>query len=163
MKNKFLIIVLCLSFALMCAEPFAQSLEGIGGTVFRITGLYFLFINGTFIYTSLYRYAGIGTALLILGVMCKIMHFPFSDPLVLSGLGCIWTLYLVHFIKKERKKIADYAKLFFICAEVLLRIFKIMRLDHIEPQWIAPYDLLFALFLFYYIFKIHRPARSHNV
>ncbi|MCK0145951.1 hypothetical protein MWU78_09870 [Arenibacter sp. F26102] len=75
----------------------------------------------------------IAISLLIVGFICKILHFPnIANPLIILSLCAIGTLYGLRFWKKSKKGFLEYNKLVLVTAWSLNGIFKILDLSHTD-------------------------------
>jgi GldL N-terminal domain len=72
----------------------------------------------------------ISIAIIFIGVMFKIMHWPYRDWIMTTGFSLVAILYPFRFFKKEQKKILDYAKLFFVVSWAIYGIFSILHLPY---------------------------------
>lgn len=93
---------------------YSSMLLNLSALVFLITGIYLLLINGSFYRSQAFRIARLGIALSIVGVLAKIMHWPFSFQLVLAGFSAMLIAYSIHFFQKANKNVLDWGKLIFI-------------------------------------------------
>lgn len=95
--------------------------------LFIITGGYFIIKNGTFIYSPEYRFVKLGIAIILVGTMFKIMHWPFATPIL--GLGCISfsIVYLYYLIQKNQTRWSDFIKLIFVLTVSIGRLFKMFH------------------------------------
>lgn len=63
---------------------------------------------------------------IILGVLFKLMHWPFASGLITIGFGMIIILYPIRFYLKNEKRLIDYVKLVFLISYIVnayLRLF----------------------------------------
>ena len=56
----------------------------------------------------------ISIAVLLVGMLAKILEWPFAKEIMLVGFSAIATLYLFRFLKKSEKHFIDYTKLVLI-------------------------------------------------
>ena len=75
----------------------------------------------------------IAISLLVLGFLCKILHFKtIADPLILVSLIAIGILYVWRFWNKTKKGFLQYNKLVLVTSWSLNGIFKILDISHNE-------------------------------
>ena len=75
----------------------------------------------------------IAISLLIVGFVCKILHFPnIANPIIILSLLAIGILYGLRFWKKSKKGFLEYNKLVLVTAWSFNGIFKILNLSHNE-------------------------------
>jgi hypothetical protein len=73
----------------------------------------------------------IAISLLIIGFLCKILHFTtLADPIILVSLFAIGLLYGLRFRKKSKKGFLEYNKLILVASWSLNGIFKILDISH---------------------------------
>lgn len=82
--------------------------------ILRLSGVYILLAGGTFYATRLFKLLGISIALICVGALFKIQHYPGASMIMTAGMGSIVIFYLVHFLKKRSKVIQDYTKMLFV-------------------------------------------------
>ena len=70
--------------------------------LFSILGIYFLHTTGSFIKSNEYRISKIAVSVLIVGILFKIMHWPFAIEVIAAGLVLIWSFYLYYMIKNNQ-------------------------------------------------------------
>lgn len=92
-------------------NPEAESWISIGLWLSELIGFFMLFLNGTFIKTKYFRIVKGFISILFVGVIFKIMHYGYSDYLLIGGFVGIILTYLFSFLKKPIKKRLDYFKL----------------------------------------------------
>jgi hypothetical protein len=94
----------------------------IGSNILNIAGVFFLLKNGSFYQSKQFRLIFLGFAITILGALFKIMHWPFSSPLLIIGMLFIPTIYLIHFYHKSIKEFLDYLKLVWVFSFYILSL-----------------------------------------
>ena len=135
MNNRFLVYILLASLAGMViglmlwafGQPSDDYLLSVSQSFFFLTGIYLLVKNGTFIRTRGFRWLGISIALVLVGAMFKRMHWEGADLMLGSGLASVGVLYLIHFVKKPEKDIADAGKLAFLFTFLAGKYFRVMH------------------------------------
>jgi len=75
-------------------------------------------------------------SLLIIGMLFKIIHWPYSSILIISAFSGIAVLYPIRFKNKTNKALLDYIKLVLVISWVLNSLFTLYHL---------PYGLLFKI------------------
>jgi|GEM_PF-3791807 len=100
--------------------------------------------NGTYSRTKLFRFNYPFLSMAILGMLCKIMHYPYgSEFLTISFLG-ILIIYLIHFSRKNPKAVTDILKLTYFTFLILIRLVKLSKQFAIpEIAYFIPELLLF--------------------
>ncbi len=89
--------------------------------LYTIMGIYFLHTTGKFIKSSQYRLSRISVSFLIVGILFKIMHWPFSDFIIAFGILLIWAFYLYYMIKNDRFLWSNWLTLLFLITLLLDR------------------------------------------
>lgn len=87
----------------------------------------------------------IGVAILIIGIVLKIMHWPFSEWFLLIGSGGLTFFYLLRFLSKPQKVFLDYVKLSLVIA---FSIRALVILFHLPGKIIVSIIFLVLLALF---------------
>lgn len=134
-NNKLLLSIIAFSLAITAAgivgfithNPNMNFLLRFGIFSFILSGGYLLAKHGTFIYSPEYRFVKLAIAIVLIGVLFKIMHWPFSAYMLILGAMSISILYLYHLIKNNRTKWSDFLKLFVILTVSVGRLFKIFH------------------------------------
>ena len=85
----------------------------------------------------------IALSILIIGLLFKIMHWPYSDYIMCSSFIIILILYPIRFWKKRKKAIIDWVKLVFV---LLWTINGIIVVEHLPFKYISS-----TLTLFFFI------------
>ncbi|WP_299897125.1 hypothetical protein [uncultured Aquimarina sp.] len=99
----------------------------VGLWLIEIPGLFLLLRNGTFIKTRYSRISLGLVALILVGMIFKIMHWSFQNLFTVIGcLGIIFS-YLMHFVQKPIKKRLDYLKLIWVIIRFVGFIFVMLR------------------------------------
>jgi hypothetical protein len=122
MNNKILITIIYLTFAsiaigligLLTGNARFDILIETGAGLFLLTGVYLLIKNGDYLKTREFRLNGIGIAIIIIGAMFKIMHWPWVGIVLGIGYLSIIAFYLIYLIKKEKTNWMNWLKLSFI-------------------------------------------------
>ncbi|MDB5228664.1 MAG: hypothetical protein JWN78_2857 [Bacteroidota bacterium] len=85
-----------------------------------VIGLYLLFINSTIRKTIYWRIICVCIAMLLIGLWMKILHLSIADTLIIFALSTIGIVYLIRFIKKDKKTHLDYLKIVWILSSCLI-------------------------------------------
>lgn len=72
----------------------------------------------------------IAVAIIIVGSLFVIQHWPYGRVIVASGFFSVFILYPIRFYAKTEKKFNDYVKLIFVCFWSLNGIFTILHLPY---------------------------------
>jgi hypothetical protein len=139
-NNKLVLstIILSLSFIVIgtigvqTANANLAVLLSPGELLFLFSGVYLLLKNGTFIKSAQYRLARLGIAVLLIGVMFKIMHWPFSAAMLIVGCMSFSALYLYYLIKNNHTRWSHYLALFFILTFSIGTLLKLFRWPYSE-------------------------------
>jgi len=159
-SNQILTILIILgvlmSLASLALSSFAYSsqsdfLFSIGIWLIEIPGMLLLLQNGSFLKTRYSRIAMGLIALVIIGALFKIMHWPYNS--VLLWIGCIGIVasYFFHFMKKPIKKRLDYLKLAWVSG---MYMGALLRLYHYIP---ADYRILTVVVMILALLEYMRP------
>ena len=134
MKNRFFLtgillgIILCIiSLIPLLSINKDYSLLEIGLGVLNLSGVVLLVSNGTFIKSRAFKFSLIAVALLILGSLFKLMHWPYGDYIFIIGSLFFLVLYSIWFVKKPVCKFLDYLKISWLYVTIfsaLIIIFK---------------------------------------
>ena len=89
----------------------AEDFVYIGLWVGEVFGFLMLLMNGTFIKTKYFKRVRIAIALIFIGAIFRIMHYSYSNPVLIAGFIMVILLYFLSFLKKPVKKRLDYYKL----------------------------------------------------
>lgn len=95
-----------------------------------------------------------GIAFLILGILFKIMHWPYSDVLLIVGFPCIGLGYVIHFFLKTEKSALDFIKLGLVETWALHGIFGYM-------DWPGYVFLRYSALVFFVAWLIMGGPRSY--
>ncbi len=88
----------------------------------------------------------------ILGVLFKVMHWPYSWFLLICGILGIAICYTLQFIQRQPKSLLDYSKLFLLNAFLFHYIFRVF---HLPYGYIFTTIAQFALVLFLVLYARH--------
>ena len=89
-------------------------------TLFFLSGIYLLLKNGTFIKSTEGKLTLGAIALLLIGAMFKIMHWPFANEMLIVGFGSMAGFYTTHFFNKPEKELLDYGKVLFVFLIIII-------------------------------------------
>ena len=77
----------------------------------EISGFVMLLQNGTFIKTRYFRWIRLSIALIFAGAIFRIMHYSYSNAILILGFISMIVLYFLSFLRKPIKKRLDFYKL----------------------------------------------------
>jgi len=80
-----------------------------------------LVTNGTFIKTRYFRLLKLGVAILLIGMILKILHWSGKDLIFIIGFTEMIVVYTLSFSKKPIKKRLDYLKLIWVFTFVIIK------------------------------------------
>lgn len=109
----FLIAGISLFYNFIINEGFSIDGYRIGTGIVQLAGMYLLIKSGTFIKTRFSKYARIGIAFILTGVLFKVLHYYGSEIAIITGCAVILGFYTWSFIDKPLKKVLDWLKLLF--------------------------------------------------
>lgn len=92
----------------------AESLINLGLSISEVAGFIMLVRNGTFIKTRFFRFFKLAFAVVLIGALFKILHYPYGNEIVAIGLICIIIVYTFSFLNKPIKKRLDIIKLIWV-------------------------------------------------
>ena len=98
-----------------------------GWSIFEISGVVLLLSNGTLVKTKYFVVLCIGFIVLLVGVLFKIMHWPYSEFILLFSVLLICIVYLFSFLNKNQKGVIDFLKLAWVVIRFLGSFFIIYR------------------------------------
>lgn len=83
----------------------------VGLWISETAGFFMLLMHGTFIRSKFFRYLKLVFPIMLISLVFKLMHWPFADVLVITGLLGLILVYFLSFLSKPVKKRLDYLKL----------------------------------------------------
>ncbi|WP_271784604.1 hypothetical protein [Aquimarina algiphila] len=89
----------------------SEFLTHLGLWITETVGFFMLLFNGTFIKTRYFKMVLGVMAVLLLGTVITIMHWPFHKPIIVGCFVSILIIYILSFFKKPIYKRLDYLKL----------------------------------------------------
>lgn len=138
-NNKILLLAISLSLVLTSigvilyvTDHDAFTLLTLGPNLFILSGGYLLLKNGYFIKTSEFRITRLGISLILVGVLLKIMHWPFAAEILAIGFISFPCIYVFYLIKNHRIHIITLLKLLFITTISLSAYVKIIHFPYSE-------------------------------
>lgn len=150
MKNKhyifsfilvFAYCILCTACLFITQKSIWQKLLDSGVILSYLIGFVLLFRNGTFRKTIFFNIIMFLFAIIIVGILFKIMHWP--GLLVLLGLGYVGVIvtYGIRFILKKNKFRQDYLRLLLV---ISIFIYSYLTIIHLPTENLAiiPYFIL---------------------
>lgn len=107
-------------------------------SVFVYASVSLLLKNGKFAYSKFANLLNISAAIIIIGALFKIQHWPFADVLLIISLLSIPIIYTLYFFttKKEYTVIA-FLKLVFVFTWILWRLFRVEHWPYADELQIA--------------------------
>lgn len=101
--------------------------------------------------TVIVRLIRLSFPIIIIGILFKIRHWPYSQELMTIGLGLIVLLYPIRYYLKTTKRLIDYIKLILgIC----LPINYYLSVFHLPSFFLLPI-LSFGTFIFWLILELY--------
>ena len=110
-----------------------------------------VFYKGTFRKSYWVKFAYLGAGCVFLGMLFRLQHWPMSDLLFMAGVAVVAVSYIIHFIKKQRKRTIDVIKLLYLL--LLLAVIQLKQVHYpysVELSWAMTFVCL-VLFVYYYI------------
>jgi hypothetical protein len=119
-------------------------------SVLVYAGVSLLLKNGKFAYSRYANLLNINAAIIIIGALFKIQHWPFADVLLIIGLFPIPVIYTLYFFttKKEYSVIA-FLKLVFVFTWILWRLFRVEHWPYADELQIASEIALLTILVFF--------------
>ena len=162
MNNKILITIIYLAVILMgvgvvgliIENKFLSSIMDVGNGFFVLTGGYFLLKNGKFLYTREFKITNVGIAVVIVGAMFKIMHWPYSKIIIAIGYLLIIMCYLIYIIRLSKYNWLSILKLLFIIFFLSAKYFGLNHWPGGDALSIISIVIL-GILLFYY-FRVNK-------
>ncbi|MBO9700236.1 MAG: hypothetical protein J7604_08500 [Sporocytophaga sp.] len=154
-NNKILIATIALGFIVIAFNIIFENEEmnswgSLAEIVTEYAGLYLLYKNGTFQNSRLSRFTGLSIAMVLIGSMFKIMHWPGVAQLFGLAIISFVVLYTVHFSSKHPKQALDWGKLLILILVCSARWFRFFHWKNAyELQYISTF--VFLSFILYYI------------
>lgn len=140
MSERILISVVYLTFGLMLVGMIGYFIENplfnlfvyYGSIGFLISGVYLIAKNGGFIKTHEYRIALLGVAIMLVGAMFKIQHYPFSKEILALGYFSILLSYPIYMFLNKQTEWRNFVKLIFLTSILTGKYFKIIHFPYSE-------------------------------
>lgn len=154
-NNKILIAIIALGFVvitfnIMFENEDLRRWKNLAETITEYAGFYLLYKNGTFQHSRLSRFTGLSIAMIIIGTMFKLMHWPGAAVLFGLAIILIVVLYTIHFSSKHPKQFLDWGKLLILILVLSGRSFRFFHWKNAyELQYISSF--IFLSFILYYI------------
>ena len=130
-------------------SPDAEFWTQVGLAISEFTGFLMLIRNGTFIKTKYFRIFKGVFAIIIIGVLFKIMHWQYSDVIIIIGFVLAILVYFFSFLNKPIKKRLDYLKLFWVVIAYTGAVLKFLHMINLDYQimssaimWLAIIDYM---------------------
>jgi hypothetical protein len=119
----------------------------IGLNILIVTGTFFLLKNGSFFQSRYFRLVWLAFALIILGFLFKVMHWPFSGPLLIIGMLIIPVIYLIHYYHKPEKEALDLLKLIWVLSFFILKLLLMFHWVRDDYNMVLINGILFFLII----------------
>ncbi|WP_445711059.1 GldL-related protein [Flavobacterium sp.] len=101
--------------------------------------------------TIIVRLIRLSFPIIIISILFKVMHWPYTQLLMTIGLGIIVLLYPVRFYLKKEKRIIDYVKLL---VAIFLPLNTYLNLFHLPSHYILPI-ISSTSFLLYLLLELY--------
>jgi len=121
-----------------------DNLINLGLGIAQISGFILLLKNGVFLGLKIFRFAKIFIAVILIGVLFKLMHWPLSTILLSAGVAGLMIVYSISFFQKKTKLLLDYLKLLWVAVAYIGGLLKLMHLISDNYQTVAMVIMLFA-------------------
>ncbi|MFL5729538.1 MAG: GldL-related protein [Cytophagaceae bacterium] len=150
--NRIYLVIIAISMLITGYGFEADERETVGWTnigmnILIIAGIFFLLKNGTFLHSTYFRWISACFSITILGALFKIMHWPFSGPMLIISMAGIPIIYGLHFYTKPIKETLDYVKLIWVLLFFLLRLAYMMH-------WYQNQDLLLVSSILFFLILV---------
>lgn len=110
-----------------------------------------MFYNGSFKNTAWCRIGYIGFAVLIIGMLFTLQHWPNGRALIVTGSSIIGVAYAIHFIKKQVKEVLDWEKVLYVMISMLTIVFRILHYGYNEElSWLVLTSGIILIATFYF-------------
>lgn len=127
----------------------AQNWTYIGLWMSELAGFFMLLINGTFLKTKYFKYFKGVFSIVIVAVLFKILHWSYSDILLIIGFIGFIIVYFFSFLNKPNRKRLDFLKLAWVITAFSIGLLKILKFIGDQYQiipsaimWLAIIDYL---------------------
>lgn len=152
MRKLFLIAVPLLSVLTLLFNYIIidQSLAYLTSILLGIIGLGYIYQNGIFRHMQLGRFLFLSIAVIIVGALFKLQHWPYGSILFILGVAIAAIIYSAHFIKKPAKYLLDWLKVFFVIMQSITIIFRFSHWPYTFPIGIISTIAFFILISYYY-------------
>ena len=119
-------------------------LRALSGVIIYSSAMIILYINSTFKSTPQFNHTKIGVVITFIGMMVKILHWPFSELFVTAGIGTAATTYFVYLSRRKSKYFQDFLKATWV---TLISLTIILRMYHFHAYWLALASLVILTLL----------------
>ena len=120
----------------------------------QLLAIVMMLINGTFLKSSLFKFASFAIGLAILGTLFKILHWTGADELLVCSSIALFIVYVVYFILKQNKRRIDVLKVLTLFSLLFTRLAFILHFipyEHKEKLIAVNSAILWLTFLdFFY-------------
>jgi len=124
-----------------------------------IWNLIYMYQKGTFKRSLMKRLSFLALAVLIIGGLFKIQHWPGSSGLILGSVCLLAIFYTIHFLGKQDKRLLDWAKCLYVISTLALINILAFHLPFFRVMnWTDPLIGLVTFGIFY--MEIYREAEQ---
>jgi hypothetical protein len=124
----FSFIALLVGFILtmiISTQEVGYSVISIALSVGQISGMILYILETDIHKTDYVKYILIGFAIILIGVLFRIQHWPYGGLLIFMGLSAVLFAYFVRFLNKNNKGFIDFIKVLWIGTAFIGSYFKI--------------------------------------
>jgi hypothetical protein len=134
----------------------------IGYDIVRLWGTCYLLYKGSFIKSKWWKGMYVALPILFIGIIFKILFWPYGITLTIIGMSICCLLYSFHFFQKEQKKLYDICVYTSILSTVVISGSDFLHIAHIS----FGEHILFGLYLFtlvaFFLSRIEKIPPSQN-
>jgi hypothetical protein len=110
-----------------------------------------MFYKGSFKNTVWCRIGYFGFAILIVGMLFTLQHWPNGRALIVTGCSVIGIVYAIHFVKKQVKEVLDWEKVLYVMISMLAITFRILHYEYNEElSWLVLTSGIILIATFYF-------------
>ncbi len=164
MSNRFFIIFISISLLIAViglmikifaseasVHEFGLKMFEYGLNISTICGLILLAVNGSFILSKFFDIAKGLLLIIMLGLFLRLNHWTsYANAVMVTGIASILVCYLIHFLKKDKKKRLDLLKLIWVIVHLLHIISSVLSLEK-ELYLDISYYLLWILIIYFIV------------
>ncbi|GAA3561424.1 GldL-related protein [Snuella lapsa] len=130
-------------------SPNTEFWTNIGLAISEFSGFIMLIRNGTFIRTKYFRVFKGVFAIILIGALFKILHYPYGNEIIVVGFAFAVLIYFFSFLNKPIRKRLDYLKLFWVVVAYTGGILRFLHIINDDYQilssaimWLAIIDYM---------------------